>query len=979
MAANIRVLSYLCHMEHSGKTQKFFIAAALLCLQMTASAQKKPMDHDVYDSWQKVDGTMISDDGRVTAYSVTPQEGDATLYIRKEFPKKKGQVEIRETSIPRGTSAALAPDGRWLYLRIKPEYSKTRQEKIDKKKDTAKDTMAVVDLSDMSVRKYGAVESFATGRRSMPFLAFKTVWKEYKDTSDKKGTDKKGLVILNPETERMDTLTNVGDYAFNAMGNILLMTTVKDGKDSLSCNSAMVMRLCPGNSKYPADTLDRGAEAYSRPVLDDTESMLAFMATNDRNKTGDKRYSMFLTRITRTGGKKDEVTFSTEETIPAGTAAEGTDGWTLTGNSTLYFTPDSRKIIVGVAPVRPPKDSTIVEFETASLDIWNWDAPYTPPQQKLDNRKTITKTYLSAIDLEEPGKIVPLATSFYDSIRLLDGGRSEWALCRNNGKYVRESFWLDENMSDISLVSMKDGTRKTVADGLDAGRFDISATGKYLIWFSNEDHCWYTYDITTGRTANISAQAGVPFHDEEDDHPTRCPEAHERQPKWLEGDKAVLIIDRYDVWKFAPDGSKAENLTGGVGRRTHNRFNIINLDPDGRTDSERNAGVVVPFDPDGTLYLSVLNEDDERNGFGKISIASPAKTLEYFTDTLNFNGMKKAKDAARIIFQKGNFRNCYDLYSTDDWFATDTRLTSINPQKEDYRWGHVELFHWNAYDGTPLKGLVYIPDDIKPGEKLPVICYFYEKSSNQLYTFYNPAPSRSIINISFFTSRGYIVFVPDIIYKDGHPGESAWNCICSGAEAVCKAYPFADKDRMGIQGQSWGGYQTAYLVTRTDMFAAAGAGAPVSNMTSAYGGIRWGSGMTRAGQYEHGQSRIGKTLWDEGGLDLYLENSPIFKADKVSTPLLIMHNDNDGAVPWYQGIEYFSALRRLGKPCWMLQYNNEAHNLVERRNCKDLSRRLSQFFDHYLKGEPMPAWMKTGVTYDRKGEYFGFEYPETED
>ena len=168
--------------------------------------------------------------------------------------------------------------------------------------------------------------------------------------------------------------------------------------------------------------------------------------------------------------------------------------------------------------------------------------------------------------------------------------------------------------------------------------------------------------------------------------------------------------------------------------------------------------------------------------------------------------------------------------------------------------------------------------------------------------------------------------------------------------------PWVDSEKMALQGQSWGGYQTAYMITQTDRFAAAGAGAPVSNMTSAYGGIRWESGRSRQSQYEHTQSRIGKDLWE--GFDLYIENSPVFFAPNVKTPLLIMHNDNDGAVPWYQGIEYFMALRRLGKPAWMLQYNGEAHNLVHRHNCMDYSVKLMEFFDHYLKGAPKPSWME---------------------
>ena len=187
--------------------------------------------------------------------------------------------------------------------------------------------------------------------------------------------------------------------------------------------------------------------------------------------------------------------------------------------------------------------------------------------------------------------------------------------------------------------------------------------------------------------------------------------------------------------------------------------------------------------------------------------------------------------------------------------------------------------------------------------------------------------------------------------------ERAHNCVVAGAEWLAKE-PYVDASRMAIQGQSWGGYQVAYLVTQTDMFACGMAGAPVSNMTSAYGGIRWGSGWSREFQYEKTQSRLGGTLWDSR--DLYIENSPVFFADQVNTPLLMMHNDNDGAVPWYQGIEYFMALRRLNKPTWMLVYNKEAHNLRKRHNRKDLSIRMAQFFDHYLKDAPAPEWMTSG-------------------
>jgi dipeptidyl aminopeptidase/acylaminoacyl peptidase len=336
-----------------------------------------------------------------------------------------------------------------------------------------------------------------------------------------------------------------------------------------------------------------------------------------------------------------------------------------------------------------------------------------------------------------------------------------------------------------------------------------------------------------------------------------------------------------------------------------------------------------------------------------------------------YSGLLKAKESDLLVYQKSNFNTSPDLHMTVDVWKTSKRLTDINPQMEQYNWGTAELFSWISYAGVPLEGILYKPEDFDPAKKYPVMIYFYEKHSDELYRYFTPAPSRSTVNIPFFVSRGYLVFTPDIHYTVGQPGEDAYNAIVSGAETLAKN-KWVDNENMAIQGQSWGGYQVAYLITRTDMFKAAGAGAPVSNMTSAYGGIRWESGRSRQYQYEQTQSRLGYAMNDS--LEVYLRNSPVFFADKITTPLLIMHNDNDGAVPWYQGIELFMTMRRLGKPVWMLQYNNEEHNLLYRRNSKDLSIRLQQFFDHYLKGEPEPEWMTKGVPAIEKGKTWGYGY-----
>lgn len=285
------------------------------------------------------------------------------------------------------------------------------------------------------------------------------------------------------------------------------------------------------------------------------------------------------------------------------------------------------------------------------------------------------------------------------------------------------------------------------------------------------------------------------------------------------------------------------------------------------------------------------------------------------------------------------------------------------------------MVSWKTYSGLNLRGLLYKPEDFDSTKSYPMIVYFYEKYTDDIHVYYAPKPTASIIFPTEYVSNGYIVFIPDIEYKPGYPAKSAYDCIMSGTESLIRRYDWIDSTRMGLQGQSWGGYQTAQLITMTTKFKAAMAGAPVTNMTSAYGGIRWGSGYSRMFQYERGQSRIGFTLWERP--DLYMQNSPMFGLPNVTTPLLIMSNDGDGAVPWYQGIEMYMGLRRLNQPVWLLNYNGDEHNLMMLANKKDLSIRMRQFFDYYLLGMPMPIWMSNGVAAVEKGINFGLELEKT--
>ena len=910
-------------------------------------AQNKALDHDVYDGWQSVRNIKLSADGSLISYEVAPQEGDGTLYFRK----LAGGAEV---AVERGTALKWAQDASWGLFTVKAPFTESRQARIDKKKkeDQPKDSLAMIDLRTLEWKMVGEAGTTQLGYDAAPYLFAAQEVKERKSRS---------LLVIDTASGSVDTLKNVSAFEASKDGTRLAVISAKEEKDSLSRSAVILYDLAKGS----VDTLSSGRKAYAQARFNEEGNRLLFTVTDDEEKEdGTPRHAIYQSFLQVDKRRPTTAKWVTCELLPAD-SADLPEGWIVSGASRPQFSNRSSRVLLDLAEYYPAKDTTIYDFEAAQLDIWVWDKAVLPPMDKAGRRSG--DRLRAVVNLDRPGRLVVLSANPSDRITVADGGEAPFALSMDTKRYDIDNMWASDSRADVSLVSLSDGSRRQLREGAE-GYAIPSPYGRYLAWFNPEDGNWYCQDLASGTLVNLTGGTGVNFWDEEDDHPTTgyVPVG---TPDWVGADEALLLSDRYDVWKFRPDGRKAECLTAGAGRRDKVQYRAVNLD---RKNDPYLYQNISTLPAKGLLTLRSFNERDKRNGYATVDIARGGEPQGFLLEK-SITQLVKAEDAGVIAYLKGDFRHPMDLYTARSDWQGERKLTAINPQQADYRWGDVQLVHWQAYDGTPLDGLLFTPDGLDKSGKYPLMIYFYEKYSETLYDYRAPAPSRSTVNIPFFVSRGYVVFIPDIVYQDGHPGESAWNCVCAGAEAMCAQFPFIDKSRMAIQGQSWGGYQTAYLITRTDMFAAAGAGAPVGNMTSAYGGIRWESGNSRIGQYEHGQSRVGKTLWEDGGLDLYIENSPVFHAPNVTTPVLIMHNDNDGAVPWYQGIEFFMSLRRLGKPAWLLEYNNEAHNLSERRNSKDLSIRLQQFFDHYLLGAPEPVWMKDGIPYERKGNYFATE------
>jgi dipeptidyl aminopeptidase/acylaminoacyl peptidase len=509
-------------------------------------------------------------------------------------------------------------------------------------------------------------------------------------------------------------------------------------------------------------------------------------------------------------------------------------------------------------------------------------------------------------------------------------------------------------------VDVRTGERRLVAENVQA-EARLSPAARYAYWWDRSAATWRAVPASGGATLDLAA--GVPHALGDETHDQPFPANPYGAAGWTDGDAEFLFYDRYDVWAADPARpGQVRALTAGAGRTRGVRYRVVDLDPDEEA-----------LDFSRPLTLSVFHEETKDAGFARVAVRGGAPEELVMMDR-RFTGLRKAPEADRLLFQRESVAEFPDLWTADLDFRQPLRVTEANPQQARYRWATSERITWTSLTGLPLEGILYRPEGFDPAGQHPLLVYFYDRHADGLHRHYAPAPHRSVIDPVFYASRGYVVFVPDIAYEEGYPGQSAYNSIMPGVTRLTER-PYIDGDRVGVQGHSWGGYQIAYLVTRTNLFRAAAAGAPVANMTSAYGGIRWETGRSRMFQYERTQSRIGGTLWERPVQ--YLENSPLFSIDRVETPVLIMHNDRDGHVPFEQGVELFLALYRLGKPAWLVNYNEEPHWPTKYHLKVDWQMRLQQFFDHYLLDAPAPRWLAEGIPATEKGRTLGFEGVET--
>lgn len=586
--------------------------------------------------------------------------------------------------------------------------------------------------------------------------------------------------------------------------------------------------------------------------------------------------------------------------------------------------------------------------ESAEVEVWHAKDIEIIPRQKKTQERDRNKSYLAAWYVKDD-RFVQLGNELVEDIELLEKERH--ALGIDNTPYETEKRF-GPTLSDVYLVDIETGERKKILEK-NKFRFKSSPDGNLFPYIRN-GHFW-TYDIKADEHRNLTESVDAHFIDQETVTLT-----DEMWPygfaAWTDDSRHLIIYDRFDIWMIAANGSDTKRLTTGAKNNIQHRRIVF--------DPEEDEFV----DPDKPMYVSLYGDRTKKYGIGRL-ISDESLERLIWADK-NIASLKKAEDVDVYAYVEQAADDSPDIFVGGADLDDVRQVTETNPFQKDFLWGHSELVDYENEHGEELQGALFYPADYQEGQQYPMIVYIYELRSQSLHTYYTPSERRAY-NTAVFTSNGYFVFQPDIVYREQNPGLSAKECIIPAVNRVLES-GMIDPDRVGLVGHSWGGYQTAFMATQTDLFAALVAGAPLINMMSMSMSIYWNSGQTDAWIFHESQGRMDRPFWQD--VDTYIQNSPIFNIDRLTKPLLIAFGDNDGAVDFNQGVEMYNAARLVQKPVVMLVYPGENHGLRKKPNQVDYHYRILAWFGHYLKGDPAPEWITDGQSYlDRQKEIKDFE------
>jgi dipeptidyl aminopeptidase/acylaminoacyl peptidase len=383
---------------------------------------------------------------------------------------------------------------------------------------------------------------------------------------------------------------------------------------------------------------------------------------------------------------------------------------------------------------------------------------------------------------------------------------------------------------------------------------------------------------------------------------------------------ALLVSNREGLWVVdIASGAREQVVATDDSSATSPRYSLAAWTDDGKT-----------------LYVSSQSREKWERGLHRYDRAT--KTLsEIVKDARSYSGLRLSKDGSTAVLSIANGNRPADIYIADGRLGGLRRLIETNPQLNQRRIGATELVNYLDADGHPKNAVVYYPADYQKGKAYPTVFEVYEDFFDDNFD----------VRANVLTGHGYVVVHPSVDFETGYPGEAWLKGVTAAANKLIEM-GVADSSRLGLQGQSYGGYATNLLVTQTNRFKAA------VNISGKVDLISFYTDSPRLGvrninAAEKTQDRIGATMWEQP--QKYVAHSAIMYADRIKTPMLLITGQQDSNVPADNTREMYYALRRLGREAIWVNYMNGGHGggTATAEDFLDMQKRILQWYDAKLK------------------------------
>lgn len=909
-----------------------------------AETTRRTLALDDYGRWNRITSVALSPDGQWAAYAYRPNDGDETLYVKQLDGDRGWSVS---TGAPAGGGGRggggggpqFSDDSRWVAYMVNPPSPPPgrsgRAGGASGGRGGANTPPRRLELLDLASGEKFVVPNAASFRFSADSRWFAArVNRAGNDTTVNSGD----LVVRDLVNGTTRNIGNVDLYAFDAAGRFLAYTV--DARERLG-NGLYVIELTSGLTR----ALSGAAADYAQLAWSETGTNLAVLR-GDKQPAQKQRENVVLVW---TGiGRPDSASIVYEPTRDV----DFPTGMVVSEFAPLRWTKDGARLFLGVKEQEPEPEATRDGEPRANVDVWHWKDPEPQSVQMRRLAQERRATYFAVFDLGTK-RLRQIADSAMRTVTPTADGK--WAIGRLDAPYRIRNSW-GWNTANYYRVNLLTGERTLIQSGLNR-TMGTSPDSRWFLYL--KDQRVYAYELPTGRTVQVDARAGRRFVNEQDDRAAEKPIYG--VAGWSSDGKSVVLNHRYDLWQLPLDGGAPVNLTRGIGDRDQIRFRVAPFRPGAGSETEdEDLDVLDLAQP---LVLSAYGDFTKKSGYWRLVPGRAPEPLLWADKQIG--GVVKAKSADRVLFTQQTFQEFPDYWVSTTAFDAPRKVTDANPHLVEYAWGSKVLIDYRNSKGQRLQATLTLPAGYEPGKKYPMLVYFYEIMSTTHHQFSMPVYDDRP-HISTYASDGYLVLQPDVVYEIGKPGSSALDCVTAAVKRVIDL-GYADPKRIGLQGHSWGGYQSSFIVTQTDMFAAVVTGAPLTNLISMYNILYKSSGTVNGGILEMSQGRMGPDVTPATAHDLYESQSPVFHVRNIKTPFLILHGTEDGAVDWNQGLEFYNLARRHGKEVILLSYPGEPHHLARKENQKDFQIRMKQYFDHYLKGAPAPSWMTDGVPHVRKG------------